>query len=150
MKVSYVFYELFSSSEFAYCSVFIQIQVILRHAEVFFWGNSISSIIHLKTCHPLDVIWLTSSNRQNKLIWKGDLHSEHYTFDVYLHTWTVFTVNPTWVYLGTKGTTRTPPSSASKRAPTWHVSWIIKIPSGTASGSGLESGWPRQEGYQSW
>ena len=38
------------------------------------------------------------------------------------HTWTETRLNPTWVYLGSKGTRRTPLSRASKWAPTWYVS----------------------------
>ena len=39
-----------------------------------------------------------------------------------LHTWTERRLNPTWVYLGSKGTRRTPSTRALKWAPNWYVS----------------------------
>ena len=43
------------------------------------------------------------------------------------HTWTETELNPTWVYLGSKGAMRMPSSRASKWAPTWYVCRLASI-----------------------
>ena len=55
-------------------------------------------------------------------------------------------LNPTWLYLGSKGIRRTPSSRASKLGPTWYVFRLTsRNPLVSTSGSGLDWGWPLRD-----